>query len=159
MTIDDVMRKKAYYALFLISLLITSCSSPCHQWKLAIIKADCPRATYVKAYLPAENAFNGIEAVLISCDDTIFLYFYALTLLFPAISGNEEQTEVSVSIGEDNYQYIAERLEGGQSLRLPEHAKDRMIEALLENICVEVSIGRYHTTLTSQNFINVYRTL
>lgn len=159
MTLPYVMRKKGACFFFLIAFLTVSCSPPCYQWKLAIIKANCPPANYVKIYLPACNTFNGLEAALMSCNGSRRFYLYALTLLFPCNPGDEEHSEVSFSINEEGFQFSADRLQGGQCLLLPEEAMQLIVESLLEKKCVEINVGRYKTTLIPDNFHKVYETL
>ena len=153
------MRNGALYALLLITTLIISCTPHCNQWKLAVIKADCPSATYAKAYLPACNTFSGLEAVLTSCNGSVEMHLNAFTLLFPYYDSDEEHSEVFVCIGTEKYSYVAGRLEGGQSLLLPEAAVQLITGALLESKCVDISVGRYQTTLIYQNFAKVYSSL
>jgi hypothetical protein len=152
------MRKQFVYAFFLITLIHFSCCPRCNEWKLAVIKADCPAATYAKAYLPPCNPFNGLEAVFISCSGDIRLYFNALTLLFPCYA-DEEHSEVFITIEEEHYCFIAERLLGGQTLLLPEEAMLLITLAFLEKKDVEVIAGRYTALLTHQNFEKIYRNL
>lgn len=153
------MRKRAICAIFLISFFSYSCSPQCHQWKLAVIKADCPSASYVKVYLPACNTFNGLEAVLMSCNGNINLYLNAHTLLFPTIGCDECHSEIMMCIEEEKYQFTADRLQGGQCLLLPDDAMQLVVCSLLEKKCVEITVGRYQTILTHENFDKTYETL
>jgi hypothetical protein len=153
------MRKSSTPTLFLIIFLVTSCSPQCNQWKLAVIKADCPPAKYARACLPACNTFNGMEAVLMSSNGTTHFYLNALTLLFPVYECDNAHTEIKIVIEEENYCFIVDRLQGGQRLLLPEEAKQLIVDALLEFKCVEISTGRYQTTLIYENFQNVYSCL
>lgn len=150
------MRKIAIGSVFLILLFFTSCCPPCNQWKVAVIKGDCPASRYTKAYLPACNAFNGMEAVVMhsNCDTQMFLY--ALTLLFPVYGDDCDHTEITVCLDDENYTYIVDRLEGGQCLRLTNEARDRILCALLDGKCLEITAGRYEATLIPDNFCRVY---
>lgn len=153
------MRKQFVCALVLITLLKTSCCPQYNHWKLAAIKADCPTASYVKVYLPPCNTFNGLEAVFMSCNGNMHLYFNALTLLFPCLCNDENHSEVVIIIKDESYRFIAERLQGGQRLLMPEESMLLITLCLLEKECVEVSIGRYHALLTHENFEKSYRCL
>ena len=114
---------------------------------------------YVKAYLPACNTFNGLEAVLMSCNGNMHLYLNAFTLLFPFNGTDEDHTDVLFTIEEEKYCFTADRLQGGQSLLLPDVAMQLVIDSLLECKGVEISVGRYNTTLTSENFDKPYAAL
>lgn len=159
MNFESVMRKSTFSALFLIIFLASSCSPQCNQWKVAVIKANCPCTSYVKVYLPSCNTFNGLETVLVSSNGIMRLYFYAVTLLFPLFENDERFCEVILSVDGENYSFISDRLQGGQCLLLPDDARQLLIESLLENKCVEVTTGRYQTTLTDENFCNAYKNL
>lgn len=157
MSIEFKMRKRTISVLFLISILASSCSPQCHQWKLAVIKADCPPARYIRVYLPACNTFNGMETVLMSHNGSIRLYLNVFTLLFPYDDEtDQEHTSVFIAIGEEKYCFIADRLQGGQCLALPDEATELIVNSLLENQCVKISTGRYQTTLICDNFATAY---
>jgi hypothetical protein len=159
MSQDLMMRKIAFYVIFLVPLLFYSCSPHCHQWKLAAIKANCPCATYTKVYLPTCNPFNGLEAVFISYNGNIRLYFNALTMQFPYIANDEEHTEIYLKVDEQAYNFVAERLKGGQTLLIPEEYLQLILRALHEKHYVEVMIGRYQAKIGCDNFERCYRSL
>lgn len=125
---------------------------------MAVIKADCPSASYVKLYLPACNAFNGLEAALLSCNGSVHLYLYVLTLLFPP-SPDEDHCDVKITFNNETLIFTAERLQGGQSLLLPDEAMVLIMGALLDNTCVDIKVGRYETTLIPDNFQKTYSLL
>jgi len=158
MSVKFVKRNSAFCVLFLITFL-NSCTPHCNQWKLAIVKSDCPCATYVKAYLPTCNTFNGLEAVLTSYNGSVKLYLNAFTLNFPFYNGDEEHSEVSLLINDEKFTFVAERLQGGQCLLLPEDGMQLITGALLEHKCVDVIVGRFQTTLTYENFQKTYCSL
>lgn len=153
------MGKIARRFVFPILIAFSSCCPPCNQWKIAVIKADCPPATITKAYLPACNPFSGMEAVVISSNGNIQFYLYALTLLFPALSEDCEHAEVVVCIEDNEFSFVSDRLQGGQCIRLPEEARDLIICALLEQKNPEITVGRYQACLTHDNFFKVYAKL
>ena len=157
MSFDFVMRKRCLSALFLIALFFSSCSPTCHQWKLAVIKADCPAARYAKLYLPASNTFNGLDAVLMWSNGCLNFTLNALTFCFPNYEGDETRSEVTFSVDDEMNTFVADRLEGGQSLLLPEEAMRLVVTALLEQKCVEVTVGRFQTTLIPDHFDTAYR--
>lgn len=149
------MRKSAYSALFLI-LLFSSCSPYRHQWKLAAIKASCPDASYVKIYLPACNTFNGLEAEFMCSNGDMQLNLNIHTLQFPMDSDDGSHATVNVIINEDIFPYTANRLLGGQRIVMPQEACQQIIGALLEGNNVDITVGRYETTLLSEGFAKHY---
>lgn len=151
------MRKSIAHVLFLILFFNLACCPSCDQWKLAVIKANCPPSTYIKVYLPACNTFNGLEAQFICCNDQADFYLNAITLLLPCYGSDPDHAEVSFLIGDQEYVFLAERLLGGQRLLLPEEAKELAIEQLLAGNDIHVSAGRYQTVLTCEGFAKVYK--
>ena len=150
-------RKRVFSSLFLFLFSCIACSPPCHQWQIAIIKAYCPPATYVKTYLPATNTFSGMEVELMCHNGCLNLYLNAITLQFPTT--NPKQTELKIVVCDQTYIFLAERLNGGQRLLLPDDAKQLVICSLLEENCVKIYAGRYETTVTDEGFAKTYNDL
>ncbi len=153
-TINTQIRKRAYLALFL-AIIITSCNSTCvRQWELTTIDADCPATTYAKLSLQPCNYFNGLEAELLDCGGNVRLYLNARTLLFAASSDGT----ITLQLHFDDYdlEYQADVLEGCQRVLAPSEAQQTIISALLNNRAVDITIGRYQTTLTPDNFTCSY---
>ena len=149
--------KKSTVSAFLFALCCAvGCSPQCNHWKLAVIKADCPSAYYSKIYLPSCNTFNGLEAIILSCNGNKHLYLNAYTLLLPFNPNDEAHTDTLFSIEEKDYSFTAERLQGGQCLLLPDEAMELVIDSLLENKSIEITVGRYFCTLIPDNFDKVY---
>lgn len=93
-----------------------------------------------------------------SASGEVNFYLNVFTLQFA--EGDEEgNLKVKLSVGEQSQEFSAERLDGGQRLRLSEEAKEFLIEALLSETSVEVSVGRYRTTLIPNNFALLYSEL
>lgn len=84
---------------------------------------------------------------------TTAFYLNVFTLLFPINEGDEEHTDVTFCIEESTYTFTAERLLGGQRLLLPDEATQLALETLIENKTIEVTVGRYQTTLIPDNFV------
>lgn len=66
------------------------------------------------------------------------------------------QTPVIVTIDSIDNEMMAARFEGGQRFLLPEHGRDRIIEALREGKPVTVSISWYKQTFPANNFSETY---
>lgn len=153
------MRVGNFLFLLLIIFFSYSCAPQCNQWKLAVIKADCPSAIYTKVYLSPFNTFNGLEAVFSSSNGHFNLYLNAFTLFFPFYGCDEEHSEVIITIEEEKFSLIAERLQGGQSLKMPNEAIPLIAKALLEKKSAEITVGRFHTILIYENFEKTFRSL
>lgn len=139
---------------FLISLV--SCSSSKQLWKFRTIKATYPCSTYTKIYLPTCHPFNGLEAELLCNGPDMALFLNALILCFPNNTDIQGKIVVDVCIDEQYYQFLADRFEGGQRLKLPNEAMQLIIASLLDNSPVKVSVDRYEAILETGNFKEVY---
>jgi hypothetical protein len=90
---------------------------------------------------------------------TLDVYLYSLTLLFPCNTDDPCTSNVTICVDDARHIFTAERLQGGQCLRLPEEARDLIICSLLEGKCPEITVGRYQATLIHDNFRKVFSQL
>jgi len=112
--------------------------------------------TYAKAVLPALNTFNGLQGELLLIGTKLQLYLNALSLQIPYLPNDEMHAGVTIAIEDQEYYFIADRFEGGQKVLLSDDALQIIINALLEGYFIDISIGRYETTLSPDNFACVY---
>lgn len=61
-----------------------------------------------------------------------------------------------MTVNGDNYKFFAERLKGGQRLLIPNDVTQFIIYSLLEQYCIEITVGRYEATLTFEGFSKTY---
>lgn len=145
--------------VFFLIILFYSCSPHYNAWKLSIIKADCPKASYAKIYLPASNTFNGLETEFVYSDGNLQLNLNIHSLQFPCDPTDSSITTVQITISENLYIYKANRLLGGQRLNLPFEACEQIMQALLTGIDVDIVVGRYETTLLANGFTVHYNSI
>lgn len=81
------------------------------------------------------------------------------TLLLPSDPDNCGCASVQLAVGEERHSFSAVLFEGNQRVELPPEAAELVINALLSNIPVEITIGRYQETLAADNFRNLYSEL
>lgn len=153
---DLLKKEKGIIALFLpFFLFFSSCSQPaCNRWEWTTFKVDYPCITFAKAYYPPSNNFNGIEVEWVRSGGEHRLYLNAMTLQFPC--ADDQTVDVSVCIEGEEYHFVAAWLQGGQRLLLGDDAQELIISTLFEGCPVDISVGRYHTTVTSDNFAKIY---
>jgi hypothetical protein len=106
--------------------------------------------------LPPCSNFNGIGAEFLSIGGELRLFFNALLFEFPANEYDPCLTTVNIKINDTELIYQAERLEGGQRLRMPQEATETIVAALCEGLCVDVAIGSYRETLVPTKFQQAY---
>lgn len=139
--------------------LLVSCSTPCRQWHLEEFSAVCPSYPISRLYLPASVPYNGIELEITRGSDGIRMYANVFSLPLPASEVNPFQTEVKIKIGDDTYEFCADRLEGDQRLLFSQDAVSIILSALAEGKIVQISAGPYKDEITPENFFEHYQCL
>lgn len=84
------------------------------------------------------------------------MYLGAYSLEFPSSREDPCKTQVTVTIDDQPFVALADRLEGGQKLLMPSDATQSIITALLENRIVTIKAGRYLTEIITANFCELY---
>lgn len=147
--------RKRVFALFLLSSTLLSCQKDCRQWDYAEIPSTCPPTVFTKASLPPCNRFSGIEAEIFATGCEQHLYLNALLMEFPC-GPDPDHAIVAITVNGSTMDYVAERFEGGQRLKMPCEATQTVIAALRGGICVDIKVGRYEETLVPDHFEHVY---
>lgn len=96
-------------------------------------------------------------AEFVCCGAQQDFYLNILTLQFPALKDNHTITPVTITVEGQQYTYDADRMEGGQRTHLPDEARDLIINSLMAEESVQISSGRYHETLITDNFPLLYQ--
>jgi hypothetical protein len=151
-----LIRKRAFSVLFLFFLLFSCCSSAKRCWEVERIESYCPSKAFIKAYLSAPNTFDGLEAEILGSGEEFHFFLNAFTLQLPCEKDKPRQTKVLMATETEERVYFADRLEGGQRLRLPDEAFGWILSALNDNTEVEITVGRYTTTLVPDNFESIF---
>jgi hypothetical protein len=68
------------------------------------------------------------------------------------MQSNPDKTSVYILIEEEEEEFAAYRLKGGQRLLIPEEAREKIINALLTCKQVTLRVGRYKETLSPEGF-------
>lgn len=140
-------------------MMLNGCSTPgCQQWQFDTILT--PYSCYNSGrltLLPADLKSVSLELVRGVSGER--LYVNTLSLSFPCDLNNSSKCQLTFAIDEVNYSVSADRLQGGQRLLLPQAATQQIIEALLENKSVQMTVGRYHVVIISTSFPELYKKL
>jgi hypothetical protein len=154
------LKKRTPNVLFFFLLFFSfSCVKPCQQWEMDHIEAQCPYYNSTKIYLPALNSFSNLEVEIVRTANETRMYFNIFTLEFPWICEDESKTEVCLVIDQQEYRFLADRLEGGQRLLLPPDALELVVQTLLQYAPVQAIVGRYTADIIPNNFCVVYNRL
>lgn len=150
--------KRALVALFLPFLSI-SCSIDCHQWEYQKINTTCYQFDFAKLSLSPTCEISGLELELSrTADSYIRMYINVFTLNIPQLDEipGKAVVTISVPILQQTYQVLADVLEGGQRLLLPEETAHFIIECLLNEYPITIQVGRYSSDIILTGFLKGY---
>lgn len=97
-----------------------------------------------------------MEAEFLSIGGELRMFLNSLAILFPCDDNDPCRSIVKVSINDTELFYPAERLDGGQRLKIPQEATETIVAALCGGERVDLSVGRFQETLVPENFLKIY---
>jgi hypothetical protein len=153
-------RVKVIFLSLSISFLFVSCSSSNEQqWQIdrtVVSNLDCNLG---RLTLPAINTYQGLELELVRSASGTRMYLNAFSLPFPNDLEDLSKSAVILLIDEQVYVIKAERFMGGQRLLMPEDAASLIITTLVNDKSIQITVGRYRTTIISTRFVELYKQL
>lgn len=87
------------------------------------------------------------------------MYLNSLLFLFPYDQDDACTSTVYVIINDTELVYPADRMEGGQRLKLPQEATETIVAALAGGTCVSIRVGSFSDTIVPDNFCKTYQNL
>ena len=143
----------------LLFLFFTACNPTCRQWECdeAVTCSRCYDS--VRLLISCDNPFNGIGVEIIGTSENLRMYLnvYAYPLL--PISPDSQEVIVTITIDGNDCSCNAYLFEGGQRLLVPPEFSEQIIEGLLDEQCVIISIGPYKAEIPHRNFAKSYSLL
>ncbi|MCB1112267.1 MAG: hypothetical protein H7A37_00295 [Chlamydiales bacterium] len=140
-------------SFLLLSLFLCSCvPQPSRCWQHYCDDACEPQYRTVKTWLPAVDRFQSLELEVLTNNEGTYVFINTFSLPIPSAPGHPSKAFVTITIDDSEQQFLADRLEGGQRLRLPEDAAQLLIGALKSQQCIQVRTGRYSADVTTTNF-------
>lgn len=142
--------------LIVASLFLSSCQSTIREWH-----EDCvvtPNASYnsKRLYLPPEPPLCNIEVELVLSESDSRFYINTLSIPFSHLSDDVSKTIITFGVGDLFQEFIVDRLLGGQRLLLSPEASAFVIDALVNNQCVCLKVGRYQADIVPTGFFALY---
>lgn len=149
--------QRAAIALCLISLF--SCSlSPCRQWQIQEVLAKYPCFNGGRLTLASDSDCSYLEVELIRNRSGIRFYINILFLQAQPLQDNPSHTRLEIVFeGQDPWVVYPYLMEGGQRLLLPGEIADPLIQALLDDCCFTIRMGRNQVNVISDNFSLLYQ--
>lgn len=87
------------------------------------------------------------------------VYLNAFSLPIPHLLEDPSKARVTITVCDTELTVIGDLLEGGQRLILPGDASKLIIDALLDNQCVNISTGAYKAEIIPTRFHKHYEEL
>lgn len=150
-----ILGKRVLITLFL--LFFTSCSKPCQQWDFERIQThhSCFNSAVVQWI--TQNQFNGIDIQILCTPDDTFVYFDIHLFEFPFENNDCHKAKINIYTENQEYCFLAERLEGGQRLFLSIEAGSLVLDLLSEEIAFTISVGNYTETVLPTQFREAFQ--
>lgn len=148
-----IFSKRAIIALF---FFLTSCSSSSPQWIYGKMDSCCQDFRSQKLLQPAKNLYQDISIELVETRSGLRVYLNTHSIPFITDLKNPNLIQVKMRAGDENRLFAAYRLKGGQKALLSQNGSSWLISALLENKEVTLSIDRYSTVASPNDFFHFF---
>lgn len=113
----------------LLLLLLTACSTP-QAWTTAAVVTKKHQFDSTRVKLDSKNTLTGIGVEFLQGNFGTIGYLTVAARSIPPFQGDEERAIVVMAIGEEKLPFEAHRLRGGQKLRLPDEATEKLLTHL-----------------------------
>ncbi len=139
-----------------ILLLCAACSTP-NQWTYRHVPSSTKTLQSRQLqYLPS-SPLVGVGIELLNGNFGTIGYLNVTCCSIPPLKGNPQKAVIILQIEENSFAYQAERMEGGQRLRLPDEATEKLIATLEKEIPVTVVLDGYLSQVSPGNFSKVIK--
>lgn len=146
-------------SIFFLYFFLVSCSTPTHQWRSDQSLNCFPHFQSSKIYLPPQNQFSGIEMEIVQGSYGQRMYLNVFSIHLSVNPETPSKIFVTLIFNNETCVVEADLFDGGQHVLLPEEAKEKIIEHLLDNQTVSIKMGRYSTEITPSGFVKKYKSL
>jgi hypothetical protein len=150
--------KGASNALF-FCLLFSSCTSPFPQWEYEETATCQPCYRSGRVSLPPKDPLGGLEVEFVRTPSVLRAYLNIYAIQVTSDPQHPGKAEVKLVIEDLSENVYADILQGGQRLLLPADATEKIVNALLQDKSIDLSVGRYHSTVDPHNFVGLYNKL
>lgn len=145
------------FRLSILLILCTSCAAvPCREWQFTCIKTPDPCFSSSRLILRTSNRFRGLDVEFIQTANGMEMHLNAFSLPFSNAPDDPSKTSVKITIEDEVWVILAERLDGGQRLLIPFAVSQQVVAALLNEQDVQIQVGRYQEELLAQGFAILY---
>lgn len=136
----------------------SSCSHP-QQWAFQRIDAGDQQFNSTKLTYHSQDPINGIDLELMQTPNLLRSYLNVHSLPIPSLKDDPKATAVNLCIGDNTYQFLARRHEGGQRLVLPQEMTEKIIEGLLQHLPLKIKVPGYAVVIEAEGFEEKFQQL
>lgn len=132
-------------------LLLTACTTP-KKWTYSEVVSKTPQFSSTLLQYEPDDEQIGVGVELLKGSFGIVGYLNVQTCKIPSLPDEPNASLVVFAIEDEKIPYKAERMEGGQKLRLPDAAIEKLICALQNSQSVTIYLDGYMSVLETSNF-------
>ncbi len=143
----------------LLLFFFSSCSATNERWVLQSSQSSLPSCRrFSRIYMPPEDQYFGleIELVLSPKDHDHNLFINVFSRKIPPHKNQDKRAVVTIEIEGKTNTCLADRLEGGQRLRVPEDCAQQIITAFLTNKTILIKLQGYQRSIKPLNFPSLF---
>jgi hypothetical protein len=140
-----------------LCLLLVSCGHD--QWSNEKIHSHHEKYSYSKVNHRSRDPVRGIDLEIVQSFDCLKTYLIVHSTAVPALRQSPKKIKVKIEIDNSLMTCDADRFDGGQRFLLPEDSAAALIEALLAQKNVIISIPGYHSEIPWTGFVKHFRKL
>ena len=142
--------------IFFLCFFFISCSSSHHQWLADQSLLCSPHFQSGKIYLPLQNQSSGLEIEILQGSYGQRMYLNAFSVHLPVNPESPSKIFVTITTKDETCVVEGDLFDGGQRVLLPAHAKEQIIERLLDQQTIEIKVGRYCDKIIPTGFAKKY---
>lgn len=147
---------KGFLLLLSLIFFLSACAPDCRRWEIDVTDETCLPLYNSGRMSLATGPCDNLELELDRGSSGLRMYINVFAMALPHSQEDDQKTNVNVEILDETWTVLAERLQGGQRLLLPPEIADIIVDALLSNQLVNISVGRYHAEILSAGFKKHY---
>jgi hypothetical protein len=143
----------AFFKLILLfPLLCFACTKTSH-WSHDCIHSQNKEHHSSRLCYFSKDPIHGIDLELLNTKEHLKVYLNVHSAPIPPCQGNAKSVLVKLKIDDEQFSFIAHRLEGGQRILLPKENAEQLIEALKNHREVTLVLNDYRTVIKTEDFL------
>ena len=143
----------------LLAIFLIGCSKS-DRWQNVYIKTGSASFDSSKLIYPASNFCQDIQLELLNTEEQLYIYLNVYAHPVTPYKENLKEALITLDTGTKEYQLIAERLEGGQRIRVPLTSTTFVVDLMKSSNFVIIKLqDGYRTKILTTHFTDYYKKL